>query len=100
MKTDLYSDTEGKVLKIEGALKTSESVTFQELLEEILSSEDKLIIDTKDLEFMCSGGLRALLAAQSIVDGSVGKKMIIRNANKELMDVLNMTGFINILIVE
>lgn len=99
MNSELISESNQVILKLQGALKTSECMDFQRKLEEILDRESFLIIDLSELEFMCSGGLRALLAAQAIIDSSDGKKMILKNANKELMDVFTMTGFINILTV-
>ena len=57
-----------------------------------------LILDFKKVDYISSAGLRVLLVTYRTMakQGS----MIIRNANKNVMDIFTMTGFDNILTIE
>ena len=47
---------------------------------------------------MSSAGLRVLLAAQKIMNRK--GKMILQNVNDDIMEVFEMTGFVDILTIE
>ena len=64
-----------------------------------LSGVTKLIIDMKKLDYVSSAGLRVLLAAQKKMDGN-GGSMVIRNANEEIREIFEVTGFDEILTIE
>jgi anti-sigma B factor antagonist len=58
----------------------------------------KLILDFKKLEYISSAGLRVLLGAQKKMQ-KVGSMKVI-NVCEEVMEVFEMTGFADILIIE
>ena len=64
-----------------------------------LSGVTKLIIDMAKLVYVSSAGLRVLLAAQKKMDGN-GGSMVIRNANEEIHEIFEVTGFDEILTLE
>lgn len=97
----IVSGNDGNVrIKLIGAFKTSDAEKFGELLMEQVKLNTKVILDMAETEFICSGVLREMLACQSVVDESDEKEMIINSVNEEIMEVFEMTGFINILTVE
>lgn len=97
---EVSKDGQNTVLYIEGSLKTSDAEEFGHRLMEVVQQETVVKIDMENTEFICSAVLRALLAAQAVVDDSGDKEMVLRNVNEEIYEVLTMTGFVNILTVE
>ena len=71
---------------------------FGEQLLETLQESDNLIIDLRECDYISSSGLRAFLAAKKEM-GSRGAFSIV-NANREIMDVFDMTGFTDIFHIE
>ena len=61
--------------------------------------KDLVIIDFKELEYISSAGLRVLLAIKKMLEAS-GKKLEIHNVNEVILEVFNVTGFINVLNVK
>lgn len=88
------------VLAAEGALNTSEAPEFQKELLSVLNTHKDVILDFSEVPYICSAGLRALMAAQQFVDESEDKTFVIRNICAEVMDVFEITGFSNVLMLE
>lgn len=84
------------VIQINGEIRTSEASSFGDALLNELQHTDHLVIDFGNVPYICSAGLRALLAAQQKVDEREGGELIIRNVNTEIMSVFKATGFINV----
>ena len=85
-------------LEITGRLDT---ITAPELDAEIKQSIDDincLVLNFKGVEYISSAGLRVLLATQK----SMGKKgkMIVKEVNDTVMEIFNITGFVDILTIE
>ena len=83
------------VLKVVGELNTT---TYQQLEEEVsksLGGIKTLIFDFAQLEYISSAGLRVLLISKKTMDKQ--GKMIVRNANKSVMEIFEITGFANVL---
>ena len=68
------------------------------VIESALSGVKELVFDLKDLEYTSSAGLRQFLMAQQIMDDQ--GSMIIINANDAVLDILEETGFMDILDIE
>jgi anti-sigma B factor antagonist len=85
-------------LEITGRLDT---ITAPELDAEIKQNMDAiecLVLNFKGVEYISSAGLRVLLATQK----SMGKKgkMIVKEVNDTVMEIFNITGFVDILTIE
>ena len=78
---------------VEGRLDASTSPELDKVLSNI-SGIDSLIINLKGLEYMSSSGLRVLLACHKRMPDD--KKMIIINANEDIKDIFDVTGFSSI----
>ena len=90
----------GKQLTIalEGRLDTSTAPELESVAAEALDGVEKLIIDMKNLEYVSSAGLRVLLKMQKTMKKN--GEMVVRNVGPEIMEVLDITGFSDILTIE
>ena len=78
-----------------------DTVTAPELEAQFMASEsdaEELIFDFAKLDYISSAGLRVLLAAQKVMHKK--GSMVIKNANETIMEVFEVTGFIDILTIE
>ena len=57
-----------------------------------------LVFDFKKLEYISSAGLRILLACQKKMD--MQGRMIVKNVNEDVREVLDITGFSDIITLE
>ena len=87
------------VIEIKGRLDTTTSPLLSQKIKEIEIDKDLVIIDFKELEYISSAGLRVLLAIKKMLEAS-GKKLEIHNVNEVILEVFNVTGFINVLNVK
>ena len=77
-----------------------DTVTAPQLDEEVkgeLDGIESLVFDIQNLEYISSAGLRVLLSAQKIMNKQ--GKMIVRNASEEVKEILEVTGFSDILTI-
>lgn len=91
---------EGNNLKfaLEGRLDTTTAPSLEEEVKNNIEGIKELVFDLKDLVYVSSAGLRVLLSAQKTMNKQ--GNMIIRNANEEVMEIFEVTGFIDILNIE
>ena len=90
---------EGTELALVGRLDTTTAPELnKELTALFAEGTDHLILDFKELEYISSAGLRELLFAQKNI-GSEGT-FVIRNVSEVIMEILEITGFTDILTIE
>ena len=82
-------------ITLEGRLDTNTAPQLEAELKASLSGVTELDLDFSGLEYISSAGLRVLLAAQKAM-GKQGK-MTIRHVNETIMEVFEITGFVDIL---
>ncbi|MCI8564167.1 MAG: STAS domain-containing protein [Lachnospiraceae bacterium] len=85
------------ILSVEGWLDTNSAPELGREIE-ALSDIESLILDFDKLEYISSAGLRILLSTQK----TMNKKgsMVIKNVNEDVMDIFNITGFVDFLTIE
>ena len=83
-------------VKLVGRLDTSTSALLDSRLKEENITENIVVLDFSELEYISSAGLRVLLALKKNLEGQ-GKHLEIHNINDIVREVFNVTGFINIL---
>lgn len=89
---------EGKaVFALEGRLDTVTTPELESELKESLPGITDLTLDFEKLEYISSAGLRVLLSAQKIMNNQ--GEMKVANVNEVIMEILEVTGFIDILTV-
>ena len=79
-----------------GRLDTVTSPEFEKKIGELLSGITDLVLDMKDLVYISSAGLRVLLSTQKKAKGV----MKLTNVCELVMEVFEMTGFADILVIE
>ena len=82
-------------VKVIGELNTTNYEQLEKALGDSIKGLKVLIFDFEKLDYISSAGLRVLLVAKKAL-GSNGR-MIVRNANKSIMDIFEITGFVNVL---
>ena len=98
---NITATANGKELTIalEGRLDTTSAPELEKELGVKLDGVESLILEFKDLRYLSSAGLRVLLAAQKKMNAQKGS-MVIKHVNEMIMEVLEVTGFLDILTVE
>ena len=90
---------EGEKLTIalEGRLDTVTAPELEAELKDSLEPVNELVLDMKDLEYISSAGLRVLLTAQKNMNQKGSMKLI--NVNETVMEIFDVTGFVDILTI-
>lgn len=83
---------------LEGRLDTTTAPQLEQELKAALPGVTSLILDFSALDYLSSAGLRVLLATQKTMRRQ--GKMVIRHVNETIMEVFEVTGFIDILTIE
>ena len=86
------------VFALEGRLDTVTAPELEKELKESLDGIAELTLDFEKLEYISSAGLRVLLSAQKVMNKQ--GKMVIRGASEEIMEIFDVTGFVDILTIE
>ena len=77
---------------------TTPSYDLEKEIDAILPDLKELTFDMTDLEYVSSAGLRVILKAQKIMNTKGSMKLI--GVNDSIMEVFDITGFIDILTIE
>ena len=85
------------IVFLEGRIDSSNSETIRNELDEIAAAntERELVLDAEELQYISSAGLRVLLQLSK----NQGNRLEVRNVSLEVYDILEMTGFTDILTV-
>ena len=86
------------IIEVAGRLDTITAPVLEQTVGENLEGVQSLILDMKGLEYISSAGLRVLLGAQKKMQ-KVGS-MKLTGICEDVMEVLEMTGFADILTIE
>ena len=86
------------VIEVVGRLDTSTAPVLDKTIGENVPENSALVLDMKGLEYISSAGLRVLLSAQKRMQKTGSMKL--KNVCSEVMEVLEMTGFADILVIE
>ncbi|MCD7800307.1 MAG: STAS domain-containing protein [Ruminococcus sp.] len=98
MDIKVHSDGRKLNVEVKGRLDTITAPELESKLKENISGITELSFDFSALEYVSSAGLRVLLSAQKIMNKQ--GSMVIRNVNDSVMNVFDVTGFIDLLTIE
>ncbi len=85
-------------IELDGRLDTMTSPELERVLTESLEEVELLTLDLQNLSYLSSAGLRVILQAQKRM--SKQGKMIVKNVDDIVMEVFEVTGFVDILTIE
>ena len=96
----IEKNAEGKKLTITltGRLDTTTAPKLETELKQNISGVEELVLDLTALEYLSSAGLRVLLSAQKVMNRQ--GSMVVRNANEIIMEIFEVTGFVDVLTIE
>ena len=98
MTIEIKKSAEQTVVEIAGRLDTITAPVLDKTINEGIGDTKNLVLDIKGLEYISSAGLRVLLSAQKKMQ-KVGS-MKVTGVCEEVMEVFEMTGFADILVIE
>ena len=98
MTIEIKKNTESTIIEIVGRLDTITAPALDKTINEDIGETKNLILDVKGMEYISSAGLRVLLSAQKKMQ-KIGSMKVI-NVCDEVMEVFEMTGFADILVIE
>ena len=85
-------------LSLVGRLDTTTAHSLEKVLKQSTDGVETLVLDLAGLEYLSSAGLRVLLAAQKVMNRQ--GSMVVRNVNETIMEIFEITGFVDILTVQ
>jgi anti-sigma B factor antagonist len=98
MTIEIKKNAKETTLEVVGRLDTITAPVLEKTISENIGDTQILILDFKGLEYISSAGLRVLLGAQKKMKNNGSMKLI--GVCEEVMEVLEMTGFADILTIE
>lgn len=84
-------------MKLSGRLDTTTAPGLEGFLMESIESCRQLTLDFSDLEYISSAGLRVILKAQKAMSSK--GSMELTHVNETIMEIFEITGFVDILTI-
>ena len=98
MTIEIKKNAAETIIEIVGRLDTITAPALDKAIQEDIGDTKNLVLDMKALEYISSAGLRVLLGAQKKMQKIGSMKLV--NVCEEVMEVFEMTGFADILVIE
>ena len=98
MTIEIKKNETETIIEIVGRLDTITAPALDKTITEDIGDAKNLVLDVKGMEYISSAGLRVLLSAQKKMQ-KIGSMKVI-NVCEEVMEVFEMTGFADILVIE
>ena len=91
-------NNEAATLIVSGRLDTQTAPELENELDTVLSGVKELTFDMTNLEYVSSAGLRVILKAQKAMNAQGSMKLT--GVNDSIMEVFDITGFLDVLTIE
>ena len=98
MTIEIKKNETETIIEIVGRLDTITAPALDKTINDDIGDAKNLVLDVKGMEYISSAGLRVLLGAQKKMQ-KIGSMKVI-NVCEEVMEVFEMTGFADILVIE
>lgn len=98
MKVNVIKKNTDLLIELDGRLDTTTAPQLEAELNRSLSGVNNLTLDFSLLEYISSAGLRVLLSTQKVMNRQ--GKMVIKNVCSDIMNIFEITGFVDILTIE
>ena len=98
MTIDKMIEEKKLTITLTGRLDTTTAPQLETELKQNISGVEALILDFSGLEYLSSAGLRVLLSAQKVMNRQ--GSMTVKNVNEIIIDIFEVTGFVDLLTIE
>ena len=98
MTIEKKMNNESATLIVSGRLDTQTAPELENALDAVLAGLKELTFDMTNLEYVSSAGLRVILKAQKAMNAQGSMKLT--GVNDSIMEVFDITGFLDILTIE
>ena len=98
MTIEIKKNANEITVEVVGRLDTTTAPALEKTINENVEATQDLVLNMAGLEYISSAGLRVLLGAQKKMQKLGSMKLT--SVREEVMDVLEMTGFADILVIE
>lgn len=98
MTININKNQEQTIIEIAGRLDTITAPALEKTINTDAADATNLVLDLAGLEYISSAGLRVLLGAQKKMQKTGAMKVV--HVCEAVMDVFEMTGFADILVIE
>ena len=85
-------------LNLAGRLDTTTAPELEAVVDNSLAGVQELVLDMEALEYISSAGLRVILKSQKLMNTQGSMKLV--HVNETIMEVFDITGFVDILTIE
>ena len=98
MNIEKIVDGKKLTIALTGRMDTTTAPELDAELKQSISDIKELVLDFARLEYLSSAGLRVLLAAQKVMNRQ--GSMVVKNVNETIMEIFEVTGFVDVLTIE
>ena len=98
MTIEIKRNVNETIIEAAGRLDTTTAPVLDKTINEDIEGTKNLVLDLKGVEYISSAGLRVLLSAQKKMQQNGSMK--VKNVCEAVMEVFEMTGFADILVIE
>ena len=98
MTIEIKKNPTETTIEVVGRLDTITAPALDKTINEDIGDTKNLVLDVKGMEYISSAGLRVLLSAQKKMQ-KIGSMKVI-HVCEAVMEVFEMTGFADILVIE
>ena len=98
MTIEIKKSEQETIIEIVGRLDTVTAPALDKTINEDIGETKNLVLDVKGMEYISSAGLRVLLSAQKKMQKEGSMK--VTGVCEAVMEVFEMTGFADILVIE
>ena len=97
MTMEIRKNADAATIEVVGRLDTTTAPALEKAINADIGDAKHLILDLKGVQYISSAGLRVLLGAQKKMQ-KIGSMKVL-NVCETVMEVLEMTGFADILVI-
>ena len=98
MTTEIQKTAEATIIHISGKLDTNTAPVLENTICKEMEENQNIILDMKEMKYISSAGLRVLLSSQKKLQKT--GSLVIKNVCPEVMDIMEITGFADILVIK
>ena len=98
MTMEIRKNADETVIGVVGRLDTTTAPALEKAINGDIGDTKNLVLDLKEMQYISSAGLRVLLSAQKKMQ-KIGSMKVV-NVCEAVMEVFEMTGFADILVIE